>query len=365
MTRDGERDLIRRTEVAALLVERSQEILEDCERRLREMRSPLVTRCDDCEKLRAQGRAILKDAARILRGEELAQGKAEDELYESIGTWEARESVHPRESLRAVAALSEAALSVAAENLPPSQSSRSEVAAVAVALSESIMRRFTRASVSYMDYLLRKGHESQIEERRRIGHELHDRLAPSLNFILRNLELHKALEADESSRAEEKRDLALIHAEHALKLVGELTTELRSSEAGEGLETAVSNLLDTAVPPEIDSWVSVKDDDEPSLPPHVRDQLFLIVREAVRNAGAHSGAQHIRVELNTAPDRVTLEVWDDGCGFDPAVVRPEVSTGLNSMRERASFLGGTFRVLSAPAEGTRIEVSVPVNRGWV
>jgi signal transduction histidine kinase len=329
------------------------------------MRSPLVTRCDDYEKLRAQGRAILKDAARVLRGEESAQREAEGELYESIGTWEARESVHPRESLRAVAALSEAALSVVAENLPPSRSSRSEVVGVAVALSEGIMRCFTRASVSYIDYLLRKGHESQIEERRRIGHELHDRLAPSLNFILRNLELHKALEADEPSWAEEKRDLALIHAEHALKLVGELTTELRSSEAGEGLEVAVSNLLDTAVPPEIDSWVSIKGDGEPRLPPHVRDQLFLIVREAVRNAVAHSGAQNIRVELNSAPDRVTLEVWDDGCGFDPAEVRPQVSTGLNSMRERTSFLGGTFRVLSAPASGTRVEVSVPLDRGWV
>lgn len=361
----GGGDPVRRTRLATMLTEHSAEIVDDYERRLRDTESPLLLGDQAVEQVRAQGSAILGDAARILRGEELDQGKAEDRLYESIGAWEARENVHPRESLRAVATLSESTLSVVADGLPPSQSSRSEVAGVAVALSESIMRRFTRASVSYMDYLLRMGHESQIEERRRIGHELHDRLAPSLNFILRNLELHKALKTDEPSRAEEKLDLALIHAEHALKLVGELTAELRSSEAGEGLEVAVSNLLDTAVPPEINSWVSIKGDGEPSLPPHVRDQLFLIVREAVRNAVAHSGAQHIRVELNTAPDRITLEVWDDGCGFDPADVRPEVSTGLNSMRERASFLGGTFRVLSAPANGTRVEVSVPLDRGWV
>ncbi len=63
-------------------------------------------------------------------------------------------------------------------------------------------------------------------------------------------------------------------------------------------------------------------------------------------------------------DRVTMRVHDDGRGFDPAAAAPNTATGrglgLLSMRERASLLGGSVRIESAPGAGTTVEATLPL-----
>lgn len=348
-------------ERAADLLERhANQILEVYEERLQSLESPLTLRDGTREQMKARVRTVIEDTQRTLRGQE---GGACG-VSETIGRTRAQEGVRPAESFRAAREFTETVVDVVVGRLPDPVGSVAQLSCVVTALNQSVMDRFTKASVSYVDYLLVSLHQSQADERRRISRELHDRLAPSLNIALRSLELHEALKDTQPSRSQEKAALALIHTEHALKLVGELTSELRSSEAKEGLEVAISNLLSSSVPQQINSWVSAKGDDS-HIPAHVRDQLFLILREAVRNVTQHARARHLKVELHVAPTRITAAVCDDGRGFDPTVVDSESSTGLESMRQRAAVLGGTFRIISDDGgtnndRGTKLVVCVPL-----
>jgi signal transduction histidine kinase len=87
-----------------------------------------------------------------------------------------------------------------------------------------------------------------------------------------------------------------------------------------------------------------------------RETLLRIVREAVTNAARHGQADHISIRLSNGRG-LHLEVKDDGKGFDPVVGGP--GFGLHSMRERATALGGEFRLASSPGHGTEIQVVLP------
>ncbi len=349
--------------VADVLEARLEEVLSGYERRLTDMDSPLIAEPAARRQLRAQARAILEDVATDLRGRKdppERQGN-ENHLSKAVGISRARELVHPSESIRAVTALSEATLSVAVENLPPSNTSRSEVAAVALAIQKSILERVARASVSYGSYLLEKIHASHADERRRIGRELHDRVAHSIMVAFRNLELCELYQEQDPERARGKLEEAKATAQQALKITRELSKELRESSAEGGLEAALSDYLRLITPPCVEAKVSV-DGDESLIPPHVRSELFLLLREAVRNAVAHSGAQHMSVALSTTRDRFKAVVEDDGRGFWSDEAASSGGTGLASMNERSSLLGGAFNLTSRPGNGTRIEVVVPLPR---
>jgi signal transduction histidine kinase len=87
--------------------------------------------------------------------------------------------------------------------------------------------------------------------------------------------------------------------------------------------------------------------------------LFRIVQEALGNAVKHAAAKRISVRLNRSGSVVTLEVSDDGAGFDRSQLAAAGGLGLITMRERASQLDGTFDVDSAPGRGTTIRVVIP------
>jgi signal transduction histidine kinase len=81
-----------------------------------------------------------------------------------------------------------------------------------------------------------------------------------------------------------------------------------------------------------------------------RRDLFLIFKELLHNVARHSEARNVRIELQSTPDELRLVVADDGVGFTPAELQS--GTGLKSMRERASRLGGDLQLSSEPGKGT-------------
>ena len=97
------------------------------------------------------------------------------------------------------------------------------------------------------------------------------------------------------------------------------------------------------------------------LPRDVEVAAYRIVQEAITNVSKHSQAKECHVHLTHLPDRLLVEVEDDGVGFrgDTDSVSSDRGLGLVSVRERASRLGGTFNVLSSPGHGTRLIVSIP------
>lgn len=198
---------------------------------------------------------------------------------------------------------------------------------------------------------------AQAEERRRISRELHDRVAHSIAIVHQNLELHGALKGRDPAMAEAKMESARETAKEALALTRDLSVELRDREVQRGLEAAIKNLARDIVPPTVRCEFPIEGD-ETLVPLDARNQLFLILREAVRNAVTHSGCDRLTIELDITPQRVAGTVEDNGRGFDADEERS--GSGLKSMEERAALLGGTFGVSSKPGAGTKIKVSVPL-----
>jgi signal transduction histidine kinase len=103
------------------------------------------------------------------------------------------------------------------------------------------------------------------------------------------------------------------------------------------------------------------------LHPIVRDEVFRIASEALRNAFKHSGAEQIEVELRYDERQMRLRVRDDGKGIDPDLLRKEGREGhfgLHGMRERANLAGGKLTIWSGPETGTEIELSIPAARAY-
>jgi signal transduction histidine kinase len=96
-----------------------------------------------------------------------------------------------------------------------------------------------------------------------------------------------------------------------------------------------------------------------SLPGDVALCLYRIVQEALRNVIKHSGAESARVEIKGSPDDLTLQISDDGMGFDPDSARTRRGLGLLSMRERLHLVGGTVSFMQTEPTGTRIDVRIP------
>jgi len=199
---------------------------------------------------------------------------------------------------------------------------------------------------------------ARAHEQRRVGRELHDRVAHLMGVVHQSLELHEALKGRNPRKAAEKMALARRATKEAMAATRDLSQALRHVEAGEGLGAALSVLLRETVPPGVAHELSVSGEDG-AISDETREQLFLILREAVRNAVSHSGAPRVVVSVVVEAGRVEGAVEDDGRGFDPTTAAGWGSGGLVLMSERASMLGGTLSMDSSPGEGTRVAVSFP------
>jgi len=345
-----------------ILEARFEEVIAAYEERLLDIGSPLITEAKTREQVMAQACSVLEEVTAILHGREVPSDVQQSgaHLSDNIGVSRASSNVHAFHSLRAVVAFSEAALSVLVNNLPPSSTLGNEIAVVAIVIQKSFTERVMRAAFAYANYLLQKTHESYTDERRRISRELHDRVAHSIMVAFRSLELCEVYEAKDPSKAQARFNLAKCSTQEALELTRSLSRELRSTPAEDGLEAALSDLLSISVPEDIWSWVSVEGD-ESLLAPQVRDELFLILREGIRNAVTHAEASTITVKVEIFDDRVKAVVEDNGRGFAPDKEAPqsEGGAGLASMEERASLLGGTVTLMSDLGKGTRVELVLP------
>jgi signal transduction histidine kinase len=92
----------------------------------------------------------------------------------------------------------------------------------------------------------------------------------------------------------------------------------------------------------------------------VRITLFRVLQESLANGFRHGGGRAQRIAVTCSGSQVSVEVADEGKGFDPNALKPDGHFGLDWMRERVELLGGSFEVRSAPGRGTVVRVSLPL-----
>jgi two-component system NarL family sensor kinase len=201
-----------------------------------------------------------------------------------------------------------------------------------------------------------------VEERNRLAREIHDTLAQGLTATALQLESADALLDAGSEKAHGPLRRALSLTRSNLEEARRSVLDLRASPLeGRPLSEALKALVERW---EAETGIAARygavNGSRP-LPPSVEAALYRICQEALTNVARHAGAERATVRLVATPDRVRLAVEDDGSGFDAAGV-PEDRHGIVGMRERAEVLGGTLEVRSEPGEGTRIEVTAPLEK---
>jgi len=94
----------------------------------------------------------------------------------------------------------------------------------------------------------------------------------------------------------------------------------------------------------------------------IETTIYRIIQEALKNVKEHSCASNVRVRVKILSDQFNVAIEDDGVGFDyaKASVNGRKITGINSMKEKASFLGGTFKIRSQAGRGTTVLLRIPV-----
>ncbi|KOV95794.1 GAF domain-containing sensor histidine kinase [Streptomyces sp. NRRL B-3648] len=198
------------------------------------------------------------------------------------------------------------------------------------------------------------------EERSRLAHELHDAVSQKLFSLRLTAQAAAALVDRDPTRAKgELHQVASLAAEAADELRAAVV-ELRPAALDEDgliatLRTQVQ-VLDRAHT----ARVTFTGNGFRALPAAQEEALLRVAQEALHNALRHSGADRVDVSIGRHGCGAVLRVADDGAGFDPtAVRRAGRHLGLVSMRDRASGVGGTLTVESAPGKGTVIEMEVP------
>ncbi|MCX6272841.1 MAG: triple tyrosine motif-containing protein, partial [Bacteroidetes bacterium] len=96
-----------------------------------------------------------------------------------------------------------------------------------------------------------------------------------------------------------------------------------------------------------------------NLPMEQRRNIYLIAKEAINNMIKYSGCSHASIVFSGKEHDLTMEIADNGCGFDPAL--PTSRNGIKNMRLRASQIRAEIQILSAPGEGTRIILTSKMN----
>lgn len=95
---------------------------------------------------------------------------------------------------------------------------------------------------------------------------------------------------------------------------------------------------------------------------YTKEILYRISQEATHNVVKHAQASQVTINLQCSEDRIWLEIFDNGCGFDPSLGFPG-HLGLKSMHERATRCQGEVQIDSAPGRGTNIRFIIPLKKG--
>ncbi|MGD0611802.1 MAG: GAF domain-containing sensor histidine kinase [Anaerolineales bacterium] len=201
-----------------------------------------------------------------------------------------------------------------------------------------------------------------LEERERIGMDLHDGIIQSIYGVGLTLENARLRLRENPQDAEDRLQQAIEDLNRTIRDIRSYILDLRPREMhGEGLVEGLQRLItEFRQNTKVEVVLSgPKGDHLADLPQTNAVALFHICQEALANISKHAEAKKVSVDVWGASDRVLLEVKDDGRGFDIGQVNKTVGHGLANMQTRVANVGGDLDISSGPGEGTTILAWVP------
>lgn len=199
-----------------------------------------------------------------------------------------------------------------------------------------------------------------LEERERIGRDLHDSTIQSLYGITLTLEHAQHLLSSRPAQVAARLDQAMGSVTQVIRDIRAYVMGLHEGRQDDTLLQAIERAarefrVNSLLPVEVRTRGEV-----PDLDPDDRLHVELLVREALANVARHAGPARAEVTVSAEDGAVRIAVTDDGRGFDPAA--HGTGLGLRTMAERARRLGGDLVIRSAPGKGTTVEVTLPVRQ---
>jgi signal transduction histidine kinase len=209
--------------------------------------------------------------------------------------------------------------------------------------------------------------EERVSERTRIARELHDSLLQSLHGLMFECQAARNMFQKRPEEALQALDGAIMGTERAITESQDAIENLRSTATPEDdlgqLVKMMGEDLVASRPSDHDSptFALTVEGQQRVLAPVIRDEVYRIAREVLRNAFRHSQAHRIEAEILYDEDQLRLRVRDDGKGMDPQVLEKGGRLGhwgLPGVRERAQQLGAKLDVWSETGAGTEVQLAV-------
>jgi signal transduction histidine kinase len=200
-----------------------------------------------------------------------------------------------------------------------------------------------------------------LEERERIGMDLHDGVIQSIYAVGLSLELGKLVLEDNPQEARSHITAAIEGLDATIRDIRSYIMDLQPGRMqDEALTEALARLVrEFRANTLVQVSLEVASDIDDGLADNTRLALFHITQEALANIAKHAHATAVTARLTRLHDRVVLIVEDDGAGFDAEKIGGIPGHGLSNMAVRARALGGDLTVASSPGGGTRVRAVIP------
>jgi signal transduction histidine kinase len=200
-----------------------------------------------------------------------------------------------------------------------------------------------------------------LEERERIGMDLHDGVIQSIYAVGLSLELSKLVLDENPYEARSHITAAIQGLDATIRDIRSYIMDLQPGRIqDEALTEALARLVrEFRANTLVQISLEVASDIDDGLADNTRLALFHITQEALANIAKHARASTVTVRLTRLHDRVVLIVEDDGAGFDAEKIGGIPGHGLSNMAIRARALGGDLTMASSPGDGTRVRAVIP------
>lgn len=197
-----------------------------------------------------------------------------------------------------------------------------------------------------------------LAERQNLMRDLHDSVSQKLYGLLALTEAAQA-GYEAGSEVDARQVLTRIgdNARMAVREMRLFLYEMQPVDLAEGLVSTLHHRL-AAVEGRADIKARITADENLALSKDREIAMYFITQEALNNILRHAKAHSVLVNIKQTRQNITLEITDDGCGFDPKKVGVG-GMGLSNMKERARKMGGKINIKSAPGAGTQITVTIP------